>query len=89
MKDLVKFLAINVVEDTQKVNVRSEVENEKIRFFLRVSDKDIGKIIGKKGRTAKSIRILLTALGKVEKKKIFLDIVEPEKNSTLEACDKI
>ncbi len=81
MKALVEFLATNMVEEPQKIEVREEVEGDKARLFLHVGVKDIGKIIGKKGRTAKSMRVLLTALGKAQKKKVFLDIVEPEQES--------
>ncbi len=61
--ELVQMIAKALVDKPEEVSVRS-VEGEQVRVLeLRVDPTDLGKIIGKKGRTAKSIRTLLGAAG--------------------------
>jgi hypothetical protein len=83
MKELIKFLAVNIVSEPKKISIDLESKDKKTFFFLNVGLSDIGKIIGKRGRTVKSIRVLLAALGKVQNKKIFLEIIEPKKISNI------
>jgi hypothetical protein len=64
------------VDKPEEVSVRP-VEGEQVRVLeLRVDPSDLGKIIGKKGRTAKSIRTLLGAAGMKLKKRFTLEILE-------------
>lgn len=76
MRDLVEYLAKALVEHPELVVVTQREDDEAIVIELRVSSEDMGKVIGKQGRIAKSIRTLVKAsAGQSEKKKIVVDIV--------------
>ena len=75
-KELVEFIAKALVDnpDNVKVNV---VESEKSTIIeLTVDESDVGKIIGKHGRIAKSIRTILSAVSNKSNKRILLDIID-------------
>ena len=74
LKELLIFLAKSLVDEPDKVTV-TETENERtIIFKLHVADSDMGKIIGKQGRNAQAIRLLMKAAGSKEDKKIIVDV---------------
>lgn len=74
--ELVEMIAKALVDKPEEVSVRP-VAGEQVRVLeLRVDPSDLGKIIGKKGRTAKSIRTLLGAAGMKLKKRFTLEILE-------------
>lgn len=76
MIELVRYIASAIVEFPDKVEV-SETEGEKGPVIeLRVAESDLGKVIGKQGRTAKAIRTLLAAASAQSGKRYGLDIVE-------------
>ena len=75
-KELVEFIAKSLVDNPDKVNV-NVVESEKSTIIeLSVDEPDIGKIIGKHGRIAKSIRTILSAVSNKSNKRILLDIID-------------
>ena len=76
MKEFVEFIAKHLVDNPDSVSV-TEVEGERTTVFeLRVGEGDLGKIIGKKGQTAKSIRTLLGAASAKLGKRAVLEILE-------------
>jgi predicted RNA-binding protein YlqC (UPF0109 family) len=76
MKDFIEFIAKYLVDHPEAVEV-TEVEGEKTTVYeLRVGDGDLGKVIGRKGQTAKSIRTLLTAASAKRGKRAVLEILE-------------
>ncbi len=76
MKDLVTEIAKALVDIPDEVNVR-EVEGEQVTVLeLRVAPSDLGKVIGKQGRTARSIRTLLGAAGMKLNRRFTLEILE-------------
>ncbi len=76
MKDLVTFIAQALVDNPDDVSV-NEIEGEQTSVIeLRVAKDDLGKIIGKHGRTAQSIRTILSAASAKHKKRAVLEIVE-------------
>ena len=76
MKDLIEYIAKSLVDNPDAVTV-TEVEREKtIVLELRVSAGDLGKVIGKNGRTARSMRTLLNATAAREGKRAVLEIRE-------------
>jgi predicted RNA-binding protein YlqC (UPF0109 family) len=78
MKDLVLFLAKALVNHPEEVEVR-EIQGETAAILeLRVAKDDLGRIIGKQGRTAKSIRTLLNAAASRTNRKVVLEIVEEQ-----------
>ncbi len=76
MKDLVAYIAKALVDKPEEVVV-TEIEGQQIYVIeLKVAEKDIGKIIGKQGRTARAIRTILGAASAKTKKRSILEIIE-------------
>jgi predicted RNA-binding protein YlqC (UPF0109 family) len=76
MKDLIKYIAQALVDYPEQVEV-SQVEGEQTSVIeLKVAKEDLGKIIGKQGRTARSIRTILGAASAKIKKRSVLEIIE-------------
>ncbi|HEY4683132.1 MAG TPA: KH domain-containing protein [Candidatus Acidoferrales bacterium] len=76
MKELVEAIAKALVDLPDQVSVRA-VEGEQATILeLRVAQSDLGKVIGKQGRTARSIRTILGAAGMKLKKRFTLEILE-------------
>ncbi|MCL2166212.1 MAG: KH domain-containing protein [Clostridiales bacterium] len=76
MRDLVEYLAKSLVEHPDQVLVDQREDEDAIIIELRVLSEDMGKVIGKQGRIAKSIRALVkAAAGQNERKKIAVDIM--------------
>lgn len=76
MKELVQYLAKSLVNNPEAVEV-IETEGETASVLeLKVAKEDLGRIIGKQGRTAKSIRTILNAAASRANRKVVLEIVE-------------
>ena len=76
MKDLIEYIAKALVDQPDQVKV-SEVEGEKTSVIeLTVSKEDLGKVIGKQGRTARAIRTILSAASTKIRKRSVLEIIE-------------
>jgi len=76
VKELVEYIAKALVDHPDQVRV-SEIEGEKTSVLeLYVAKEDLGKVIGKQGRTAKSIRVILGATSAKLKKHFVLEIIE-------------
>lgn len=76
MKELVEAMARALVDKPEEVSVK-EVDGEKTTVFeLRVSSTDLGKVIGKQGKTARAMRTILGAAGTKIGKRCVLEILE-------------
>jgi hypothetical protein len=76
MKELIKFIAKALVDKPDQVEV-TEVEGERTSVLeLKVAKEDLGKIIGKQGRTARAIRTILAAASAKINKRVVLEIME-------------
>jgi uncharacterized protein len=76
MRELVELIAKALVDDMENVHV-TEIEGEQVTVLeLRVAQADIGKVIGKQGRTARAIRTILNANATKLKKRAVLEIIE-------------
>ena len=76
MKELVEYIAKSLVDQPEAVKV-TEVEGESTSVIeLSVAKEDMGKVIGKQGRTATAMRTLLNAAGMKQKKRTILEIIE-------------
>jgi hypothetical protein len=76
MKDLIKYIVDRLVDHPEAVEVTEREEGDTIIVELRVAKEDLGKVIGKQGRTAKAMRSILSAsAGKLEKRS-RLEILE-------------
>ena len=76
MKTLVETIAKALVDDPTQVNATEETEEETLVIKLTVAKEDMGRIIGKEGRTAKAIRTILNAVSSKDNRKAILKIVE-------------
>ena len=76
MKELVEMIAKSLVDNPEKVHV-SQLEGEQTTILeLKVAPEDLGKVIGKQGRTARAIRVILGAAGMKLKRRFNLEIIE-------------
>lgn len=76
MKELIRFIVEKLVDHPEAVEVTEREEEDTIIIELRVAKDDLGKVIGKQGRTAKAMRsVLSAAAGKLEKRS-RLEILE-------------
>jgi predicted RNA-binding protein YlqC (UPF0109 family) len=76
MKELVQYLAKALVTNPDAVEVKETLSDDASILELKVAKEDLGRIIGKQGRTAKSIRTLLNAAPSRGNRKVVLEIVE-------------
>ena len=76
MKDLVQYLAKSLVNNPEAVEVKETQGDTAAVLELRVAKEDLGRIIGKQGRTARSIRTILNAAASRANRKVVLEIVE-------------
>ena len=76
MKDLVEYIVKALVDEPSDVEITEEQTEKGLLYKLKVSKGDIGKVIGKKGRTAIALRTILSAVSTKQGKKAELEIVE-------------
>jgi uncharacterized protein len=76
MKELVKYMAQALVDNPDKVEVAEIVGEQTSVLELRVAKEDLGKVIGKQGRTAKAMRTILSAASTKIRKRSVLEIIE-------------
>ena len=76
MKELVETIVKALVDNSDQVQVRA-IEGEQVTVFeLRVHPRDLGKVIGRQGRTARAIRTIITAVGMKMRKRFTLEILD-------------
>ncbi len=76
MEEFVAFIAKRLVDHPDMVALDSEERESKVIFRLHVGEQDVGKVIGRKGRTAQAMRTLLSAVAAKQGKRAILEIVE-------------
>ena len=76
LKELIEFMARALVDNPEKVKVSEIVGEQTSVIELRVSKEDLGKVIGKQGRTARSMRTILSAASTKIRKRAVLEIIE-------------
>ncbi len=76
MKELVKYMAQALVDNPDEVNVNEVVGEQTSVIELRVVKEDLGKVIGKQGKTAKAMRTILSAASSKIRKRAVLEIIE-------------
>lgn len=75
MKEFIEYIAKHLVDHPDGVSLEMEEKEEKIIFKLKVAETDVGKVIGRSGRTASALRTLLRAVAAKEGKHAVLDII--------------
>lgn len=76
MKELVEYLARSLVNHPESVEVKETLGETASVLELKVAQEDLGRVIGKQGRTAKSIRTILNAAASRTNRKVVLEILE-------------
>ncbi len=78
MKTLIEYIATSLVDAPTEVSVAQERYGSQMVLKLRVAKEDMGRIIGKSGRVANAMRVLLRVAAAQDGKRVVLDIVEPQ-----------
>ena len=76
--DFVKLVLDMLAEDKDQLAVESTIDDLGVLITVRVSDRDMGKLIGKNGQTIKSIRTLLRVIGGMANQRVNLKVLEPQ-----------
>lgn len=76
LRELLSYLARSLVENPDKVEITEIEESDALVFELRVDEADLGRVIGRQGRTAKALRTVLAAASAKMKRRVILDIIE-------------
>ena len=76
-KSLVEYIAFSLVDDPSSVKVTQQRSGNRIRLELQVAKEDMGRIIGKSGKVANSIRVLLRVASNRSDRNVTLDVLEP------------
>ena len=75
MKEILEIIITNLVEDKEAVEIK-EIENEKsIVFEVKVAQKDMGRVIGRQGRLARSIRTVMKSIANKEQKRATVEFI--------------
>ncbi len=78
MKDLIEYIACSLVDDPTQVEVTQSRRGQTVTFKLQVAKEDMGRVIGKSGRVANAMRILLNVAAAREGKQATLDVADPQ-----------
>ena len=76
MKEMLEILVKYLVDNKDKIEITEKVDNNDVTLELRVDPSDMGKVIGKQGRIAKAIRVLMKAYATKEGKKVNVEILD-------------
>ena len=76
MKEILETIILSLVEDKSAVQIEEKSNEKSITFEVKVAEKDMGKVIGREGRVAKSIRTVMKAVAGKERKKVSIEFAE-------------
>ena len=76
MKELIEFVAKSLVDDADAVQTTAYDRGDQLIIELEVAPNDLGKVIGRQGRTARALRTLLAAAGQKSRRRAILDILD-------------
>ena len=76
MKQILETIIKSIVENEDAVFINEKEEADKIIFEVKVEESDMGRVIGKQGKVANSIRTVMKALGSREKKKVSIEFLD-------------
>lgn len=75
MKELIELLTRSLVDFPEAIDIKEVFENNETVYYINVDDRDLGKVIGKGGRIANSIRAIVKAAATKQKQNVFVKIV--------------
>lgn len=76
MTELIEFLAQSLVDNPDEVRVHTHERDQQTIVELEVAPADLGKVIGRQGRTARAMRVILNAAGQKSRRRYALDILD-------------
>ena len=76
MKEVLELIITNLVNNKEEVSIEETSTEKEVNFKVKVSKDDMGKVIGKQGRVAKSIRTVMKSVAGKEGKKVNVEFVE-------------
>ena len=76
MKEMIAFVARSLVDNPDEVHVSTFERDQSTVIELEVAEADLGKVIGRQGRTARALRTLLSAAGQNTRRRYTLDILD-------------
>ncbi len=76
MKEILETLIKSLVEHTEEVTITEKEEGKTIVFEVKVAESDMGKVIGRQGRVAKSIRTVMKSVAGKQHKKVAIEFLD-------------
>ena len=76
MKEILETIIKNIVENQEAVSINEKEEADTITFEVKVQESDMGRVIGRQGKIANSIRTVMKALGSRDKKKVSIEFLD-------------
>lgn len=76
MKNVLEMIISNLVDNKEEVSIEEVVNDKNVEFKVKVSSDDMGKVIGKQGRVAKSVRTVMKSVGAKEGKRVNVEFVD-------------
>jgi len=78
LKQLLTDITSALVDNPQEISIEEEIEGDEVTLYLSVADGDMGKVIGKHGRIAKAIRMVMKAAANTINRRVNVEIVDKE-----------
>ena len=75
MKDILETIILNLVENKDSVEIKENEQEKSIIFEVKVAEGEMGKVIGKQGRLAKSIRTVMKSVAAKEQKRVSIEFI--------------
>ena len=76
MKEILETIILNLVKDKEQVSISSKEEGKTLTLEVKVAEDDMGRVIGKQGKIAKSIRTVMKSLAAKEHKKVVVEFID-------------
>ena len=76
MKESLESIIFSLVEDESGVSINETIDGNTIKYEVKVAEKDMGRVIGKKGKIAQSIRTVMKAIAAKEDKKVVVEFID-------------
>ena len=76
MKETLETIIKNIVENQEAVSINEKTEADRITFEVKVAETDMGRVIGRQGKVANSIRTVMKALGSRDRKRVNIEFLD-------------
>lgn len=76
MKEILETIILNMVENREAVTITEKVEDKTNTYSIKVAEDDMGRVIGKQGKTAKAIRMIMKSVAGKEHKRVVIEFVD-------------